>query len=69
MVSPYIGTVLERWYGEDFVVFIASSVAVLDVLFILSAVPETINYKSSADTVSDPAAFSWEKADPFGVRV
>lgn len=66
VVSPYIGTVLERWYGEDFVVFIASSVAVLDVLFILSAVPETINYKTSADTVSDPAAFSWEKADPFG---
>ncbi|ESO11368.1 hypothetical protein HELRODRAFT_194830 [Helobdella robusta] len=45
VVSPYIGTVLERYYGDDFVVFVASVVATIDIIFILIFVPETLPWR------------------------
>ena len=52
-------------YSETVVIWIATAVALLDVLFIMVAVPESLPEKLRP--ASWGSAISWEKADPFGV--
>lgn len=67
VTSPAIGAYLGKIYSENLVVALASAVALLDVLFILVAVPESLSEKLRP--VSYSSQISWEKADPFGVSV
>lgn len=46
-------------------IFLATAVALCDVLFVLVAVPESLPEK--VRPVSWGAAISWEQADPFNV--
>jgi hypothetical protein len=47
-------------YGQNVVVALATAIAILDVFFILVAVPESLPEKARP-----PAPISWEQADPF----
>lgn len=67
VTSPAIGAYLGSLYGDGLVVALATAVAVLDVFFIMVAVPESLS------EIRHPEAYhlhlshvSWEKADPFG---
>jgi hypothetical protein len=65
VISPALGAYLNDKYSEPLIVALATAIAVLDVFFILVAVPESLPEKvrpSSWGTVS------WEQADPFSVR-
>lgn len=64
VTSPAIGAYLERLYSDTLVIWLATAVAVLDVLFILVAVPESLPEKLRP--ASWGSQISWEKADPFG---
>jgi hypothetical protein len=64
VISPALGAYLNDKYSEPLIVALATAIAVLDVFFILVAVPESLPEKvrpSSWGTVS------WEQADPFSV--
>ncbi|XP_038067423.1 hippocampus abundant transcript 1 protein-like [Patiria miniata] len=63
ITSPALGTYLGNVYGDNVVVFLATAVALCDVLFILVAVPESLPEK--VRPASWGAAISWEQADPF----
>ena len=65
VTSPAIGAYLESFYSDSLVIALATAVAVLDVLFILCFVPESLSDKLRQAQWS--SNFSWEKADPFGV--
>ena len=58
---------MERLYSDTLVIWLATAVAVLDVLFILVAVPESLPEKLRP--ASWGSQISWEKADPFGVSI
>ncbi|XP_054015516.1 hippocampus abundant transcript 1 protein-like isoform X2 [Hylaeus anthracinus] len=60
VVSPALGDHIMKVYGENLVVALATAIAVLDVFFILVAVPESLPEKARP-----PAPISWEQADPF----
>ncbi|XP_017891540.1 hippocampus abundant transcript 1 protein isoform X2 [Ceratina calcarata] len=60
VISPALGDHIMKVYGENLVVALATSIAVLDVFFILVAVPESLPEKARP-----PAPISWEQADPF----
>lgn len=64
VVSPALGAYLmERW-SVSLVVTLATAVAILDVFFILVAVPESLPEKvRPTSTWGSP--ISWEQADPF----
>lgn len=47
-------------YGQNLPVALATAIAILDVFFILVAVPESLPEKARP-----PAPISWEQADPF----
>ncbi|ELU06448.1 hypothetical protein CAPTEDRAFT_182946 [Capitella teleta] len=64
VTSPAIGAYLGKVYSENVVVALATAIALLDVLFILVAVPESLSEKLRP--VSYSSQLSWEKADPFG---
>lgn len=64
VTSPAIGAYLGNIYSEKFVVALATAVALLDVFFILVAVPESLPEKLRPSTWG--SQISWEKADPFG---
>ena len=66
VTSPAIGAYLQEHYSENIVVWMAASIAILDILFILVAVPESLPEKLRP--ASWGSQISWEKADPFGVR-
>ena len=66
VTSPAIGAYLGALYGDSLVIALASAVAVLDVFFIMVAVPESLSDKR--DHEMQLSKISWEKADPFGVR-
>lgn len=66
VISPALGAYLLEKYSENFVVALASAVAIFDVLFILVAVPESFPEKFSSNYYK--TQFSWEQADPFAVR-
>ncbi|XP_042820371.1 hippocampus abundant transcript-like protein 1 isoform X1 [Panthera tigris] len=61
--SPAIGAYLSASYGDSLVVLVATVVAVLDICFILLAVPESLPEKMRP--LSWGAKISWKQADPF----
>ncbi|XP_055453935.1 hippocampus abundant transcript-like protein 1 [Psammomys obesus] len=63
VTSPAIGTYLSANYGDSLVVLVATVVAVLDICFILVAVPESLPEKIRP--ASWGAQISWKQADPF----
>jgi predicted MFS family arabinose efflux permease len=67
VTSPAIGAYLGKIYSENVVVALATAIALLDVLFILVAVPESLSEKLRPASYS--SQISWEKADPFGVSI
>ncbi|XP_053613583.1 hippocampus abundant transcript 1 protein [Plodia interpunctella] len=63
VISPALGAYLMDLYGEALVVAAATAVAVLDVFFIMVAVPESLPEKVRPSGWSP--SISWEQADPF----
>ncbi|XP_033019811.1 hippocampus abundant transcript-like protein 1 isoform X2 [Lacerta agilis] len=63
VTSPAIGAHLSTLYGDNLVVLIATVVAVVDICFILLAVPESLPEKMRPPSWG--ALISWEQADPF----
>ncbi|XP_041969160.1 hippocampus abundant transcript 1 protein [Aricia agestis] len=63
VISPALGAYLMDLYGEALVVAAATAVAVLDVFFIMVAVPESLPEKVRPSGWG--ASISWEQADPF----
>uniref|UniRef100_A0A8C9T175 Hippocampus abundant transcript 1 protein n=1 Tax=Scleropages formosus TaxID=113540 RepID=A0A8C9T175_SCLFO len=63
VTSPAIGAYLSQAYGDTLVVVLATAVALLDVCFILVAVPESLPEKMRPASWGAP--ISWEQADPF----
>ncbi|XP_009871909.1 PREDICTED: hippocampus abundant transcript-like protein 1, partial [Apaloderma vittatum] len=63
VTSPAIGAYLSASYGDNLVVLVATLVAVVDICFILLAVPESLPGKMRP--ASWGASISWEQADPF----
>ncbi|XP_023594364.1 hippocampus abundant transcript-like protein 1 isoform X5 [Trichechus manatus latirostris] len=61
--SPAIGAYLSASYGDSLVVLVATVVALLDICFILLAVPESLPEKMRP--VSWGTQISWKQADPF----
>lgn len=60
VISPALGAYTMTKYGQNLTVALATAIAILDVLFILVAVPESLPEKARP-----PAPISWEQADPF----
>ena len=67
VTSPAIGAYLGRLYSDNLVIALATAVAVFDVIFIVIFVPESLPEKCRPSSWG--SNISWEKADPFGVRV
>ncbi|XP_036597532.1 hippocampus abundant transcript-like protein 1 [Trichosurus vulpecula] len=63
VTSPAIGAYLSASYGDNLVVLVATVVALLDICFILLAVPESLSEKMRP--ASWGPSISWEQADPF----
>ncbi|XP_026559703.1 hippocampus abundant transcript-like protein 1 isoform X1 [Pseudonaja textilis] len=63
VTSPAIGAHLSNLYGDNLVVLVATVVAVVDICFILLAVPESLPEKMRPPSWG--ALISWEQADPF----
>ncbi|XP_055844377.1 hippocampus abundant transcript 1 protein isoform X1 [Episyrphus balteatus] len=67
VISPALGAMLMEMYSDTLVVALATAIAVLDVFFILVAVPESLPEKVRPSSWGAP--ISWEQADPFaGLR-
>ena len=54
VTSPAVGNYIEKMYGRDVVVAIASSIALLDVVFIFLFVPESLPEKVRPSGWSQP---------------
>ena len=65
VTSPAIGAYLSANYSDSLVVLIATIIAVVDILFVLLVVPESLPDKMRLSSWGFP--ISWEQADPFGV--
>ncbi|KAF3858022.1 hypothetical protein F7725_011223 [Dissostichus mawsoni] len=63
VTSPAIGAYLSVKYGDTLVVILATAIALLDICFILVAVPESLPEKMRPASWGAP--ISWEQADPF----
>ncbi|KAK6617465.1 Hippocampus abundant transcript 1 protein [Polyplax serrata] len=63
VISPALGAYLMTEYSTNLVVALATAIAILDVLFILVAVPESLPEKVRPSTWGP--TISWEQADPF----
>lgn len=63
ITSPAIGAYLGKHYNDNVVVVLATAIALLDLLFILVAVPESLPERLRP--ASWGASISWEQADPF----
>ncbi|KAJ8287022.1 hypothetical protein GJAV_G00046100 [Gymnothorax javanicus] len=63
VTSPAIGAYLSINYGDSMVILVATIIAVLDICFILLAVPESLPEKMRLTSWGAP--ISWEQADPF----
>ncbi|XP_051508653.1 hippocampus abundant transcript 1 protein-like isoform X1 [Myxocyprinus asiaticus] len=63
VTSPAIGAFLSGKYGDSLVVLLATIIAVLDILFVLLVVPESLPDKMRLSSWGLP--ISWEQADPF----
>lgn len=67
VTSPAVGAYLGAMYGDSLVIALASAIALLDVFFIMVAVPESLS-ETRHPEIHHLSKLSWEKADPFGVR-
>ncbi|KAA0191962.1 hypothetical protein HAZT_HAZT004811 [Hyalella azteca] len=67
VTSPALGAYLGSVHSDDLVVGVATAIAVLDVFFILVAVPESLPEKLRISSSWSAANISWENADPFSV--
>lgn len=67
VISPALGAYLNDTYSEPLIVALATAVAILDVFFILVAVPESLPEKVRPRS-SWGESIKWEQADPFAVR-
>lgn len=65
VTSPAIGAYLSEAYSDTLVVILATIIALLDICFILVAVPESLPEKMRPASWGAP--ISWEQADPFAV--
>ena len=65
ITSPALGTYLSRFYSENFVVALATAIAVFDLFFILVAVPESLPEKLRERSKT----INWENIDPFKVCI
>lgn len=65
VTSPAIGAYLSVAYSDTLVVILATAIALLDICFILVAVPESLPEKMRPASWGAP--ISWEQADPFAV--
>ncbi|VDM02619.1 unnamed protein product [Schistocephalus solidus] len=65
IISPALGAFLEKAYSENLVISLATAIALLDILFIMVCVPESLGFRSSAGTGSS-SRITWENVDPFG---
>ena len=65
VTSPALGAYLGSIYSDNFVIWLASAIALLDVLFILVVVPESLPEKVRPSSWGSP--ISWDKVDPFAV--
>jgi hypothetical protein len=65
VISPALGAYMMAAYSENLVVALATAIAILDVFFILVAVPESLPEKVRPSSWGAP--ISWEQADPFAV--
>ncbi|XP_075061854.1 hippocampus abundant transcript 1 protein-like [Mixophyes fleayi] len=63
VTSPAIGAYISTYYGDNFVVLLATVVALLDICFIWLVVPESLREKMRPTFWGAP--ISWEQADPF----
>ncbi|XP_017136088.1 hippocampus abundant transcript 1 protein isoform X1 [Drosophila miranda] len=63
VISPALGNALMDAYGETLVIALSTAIALLDVFFILVAVPESLSEKVRPSSWGAP--ISWEQADPF----
>ncbi|KAG8235339.1 hypothetical protein J437_LFUL015847 [Ladona fulva] len=63
VISPALGAYMLDTYSESLVVALATAIALLDVFFILVAVPESLPEKVRPSSWGAP--ISWEQADPF----
>ncbi|XP_046841230.1 hippocampus abundant transcript 1 protein-like [Xenia sp. Carnegie-2017] len=63
IVSPAIGSYLQGVYNDNVVIALATAVAMLDILFILLIVPESLPERMRPATWGAPV--TWEQADPF----
>ncbi|CAI4232739.1 unnamed protein product [Auanema sp. JU1783] len=59
VTSPALGAYVSETYGDGTVVFLATIVSLLDVLFLVLFVPESLPAKKSVEV------FNWQTADPF----
>ena len=67
ITSPTLGAYIGREYNDNLVVALATSVAVLDLLFILVCVPESLPERMRPASWGAP--ITWEQADPFAVSL
>lgn len=65
VISPALGAYLLYNYSDTLIVALATAIAILDVFFILVAVPESLPEKVRPSSWGAP--ISWEQADPFSV--
>lgn len=65
VTSPAIGAYLSANYGDNLVVLVATVIALVDICFILLAVPESLQEKMRLTSWGAP--ISWQQADPFAV--
>uniref|UniRef100_UPI00358FF301 hippocampus abundant transcript 1 protein isoform X2 n=1 Tax=Myxine glutinosa TaxID=7769 RepID=UPI00358FF301 len=63
VTSPAIGAYLSESYGNGVVVVLATAISLLDICFILLALPESLPEKMRPASWGAP--ISWEQADPF----
>ena len=65
IISPALGSYLQAVYNDNVVIALATAVALLDILFILVVVPESLPERMRPASWGAPV--SWEQADPFNV--
>jgi predicted MFS family arabinose efflux permease len=61
ITSPALGSYLSKFYSENFVITLATAIAVFDLFFILVAVPESLPEKLREKS----KIINWEQVDPF----
>jgi predicted MFS family arabinose efflux permease len=67
VTSPALGAWIELHYSEDLVIAAATAIAILDVFFIMVAVPESLPDKCRSGSASGASSrgLTLEQVDPF----